>query len=236
MESKRISLDGVETDFIAYDNGRIFDERLREFVEPVVLKDYAYVKVWFRRKEYKLILKDIIAELFLEKPEGCSKVEYITDDVSNNSVYNLQYVPDDKTETRGITTVYSEVPWGVNHDEQKIHQVCKMIAEGYRNKDIVEATGVNRYVIKRIRYYNNWAYIARQYGIKSPKQETDDDWSPEIAKKIADLYREDPERTTPDIAKLMNRPMTRRLATRCRAIKYKVRKELGLLIDENGEA
>lgn len=102
MERKRIIIDGCETDYVAYDNGTIFDERSRCFVEVLYSSpgnNRAYsvprVELWFRGNQNLYVLKDLIASLFIENPYPDHKpnVGYISDDISDNSVNNLFYIP-----------------------------------------------------------------------------------------------------------------------------------------------
>ena len=75
MERKRIIIDGCETDYVAYDNGTIFDERSRCFVavlysSPGNNRAYSVprVELWFRGNQNLYVLKDLIASLFIENP------------------------------------------------------------------------------------------------------------------------------------------------------------------------
>lgn len=102
MERKRIEINNIETDYVAYDNGTIFDERSRRFVDILfksTINGKTYnvpmVELWFRGERNLLVLKDLIASLFLENPYPDYKpnVGYISDDVSDNSVNNIFYIP-----------------------------------------------------------------------------------------------------------------------------------------------
>lgn len=213
MQSKRIEIDGCETDYIAYDTGQILYERTREFVEPKYSNsEPPKVTLWFRREPHEFMLKDIIADCFIPNPYGLPCVVYIIDDWSDNSIYNLKRA--------GLINRAR-----VNHEPQQIHEACRLIAEGNLPiHKIAEITGVNRHVLKRIRFYNGWSYIAKQYGIVCERQ-SDEDWSPEILEKVKNIYRNNSELHSRDVAKMLGVPCTRRFCQRARYTKCIVNKK-----------
>lgn len=213
MQSKRIIIDGCETDYVAYETGQILYERTREFVEPEYYKSRdPEVTLWFRREPHVFVLKNLIADCFLPNPYNLPFVDYLTNDVTDNSIYNI---------IRSGNTNRARA----NYSPEQIHRVCQLIVEDKLpvNK-IASETGVDRHVIKRIKFYNGWPHIAKQYGIVCEKQDTV--WSPDIRKKLKELYYNDMTLNSRDVAKILGVPVTRRFCLAARGVKLEVHKRI----------
>lgn len=304
MKSSRILIDGIETNYIAYDNGTVFDERLRAFVQPIYRKSkWPFIKVWFQKEERELVLKDVIADAFIPDPYERSIVGYLSPDISNNSVFNLIRMEDpslarekrraEKAAKRAILdakraererlrqelearreariqrqreieckrfekqsnwvkeceerrkefdnhynnkelinemkwmrdreyirqTLYTEFEyhvivdpedaWKVSEREASAHEVCGLLAMGYKVMEIVRATGVPISYINNILYYGAWGHIAAQYGIQSMIIDESSWNNPDMKEKIKALIQENPNMKARDIALTLKIPATR---------------------------
>lgn len=214
MQCKRIVIDGCETNYIAYDSGEIYYELRNELVEPKYhnSKD-TEVTLWFRGKPHVYILKDLIADCFIPNPYNLPYVKYIIEDPSNNSVHNL---------IRTASTITARV----NYTPEQIHRACQLIAENkLKVCEIAKETNVSRHTIKRIKFYNGWVHIARQYGIHSDIQEKETVWNLEIRNKLKELYSKDMTLNSVAVAKILGVPVTRRFCLAARGVKLEVSKQ-----------
>ena len=304
MRSKRISINGIETNYIAYDNGTVFDEQSRTFVEPIYRKSkWPSIKVWFQREEHELILKDVIADAFIPDPYERSIVGYLSPDISNNSIYNLIRMEDPKLERdkkRAIKaakraeldakkaareklrqemearrqariqrqmdierkrferqrkwveecerrrqeqvvrhnnkvdllremklmrdleyirqTLYTEFEyhviidpedaWKMSEREASIHEVCGLLAMGYRVSEASKITGVPAIYIHRILYFGTWAHIAQQYGIRSEVVDNTKWDNPEVRAELKSIINNNPDLTARELAQRFKVPNT----------------------------
>lgn len=327
MERKRISINDHETDYVAYDNGTIFDERSRCFVD-ILFKSLdngrAYsvprVELWYRGEKFLYVLKDLIASLFLENPYPDYKpnIGYVSEDISDNSVNNIFYIPpclelkkldsdyiteqerkrqilEEKRAKRaellemyrkrreerlrkieekkrrilervplvckmlieGYTdrAIYNQVDippaiitairyqgafpeiatkYGITPDNpplpsppQYVYRICERILDGFPSSAIAVELGVSPTIVKNIRNRGSWSHIAKLYGIKPPQVDMWWKTDEEIKQKIIDLYKENMDITSKEIANTLNIEYSMSFAGWCSQLKDWIRRHTG---------
>ena len=84
----------LNTNYIAYEDGRIYSKRMKKFLTPKVNHDgYHRIQIWKNNKCNMIQWHKVIAETFLPKPsEKHTVVNHKDGDKTNNVVDNLEWV------------------------------------------------------------------------------------------------------------------------------------------------
>lgn len=192
MRIARVQIDGYDTDYIAYDNGIIINERTNEVVPYQYLKHsvtgyescdgrhaagFPWVELWFRREPHKIYVKELIAELFIPNPNGYDYVAYLNrHDVLDCSVSNLYWTKKKRHNNFMMIT-----------DEQA-HEACRLLEEGKLSyREIAAEIGCDVSIISRIMNLGTYEEIARQYNLNRRKVDLyymDCEWTMELRDKI----------------------------------------------------
>lgn len=228
MRCKRIIIDDCETDYLIYDNGTVWNERTNRIIDPVYIDDricknntnyhlshtrYLHVILWFRQKRYPFLVDRLVAEYFVPNPDGFSFVAHLDGDETNNNADNLIWMPNRSIHVNNMRAVTPEI----------IHETCKQIVAGRRVCDICKDLGVNRHFVKRIKFYNAFPEIARQYGIHYERESNKDTvWNPEIRQKVIDMLKEsDPP--SKEIAAALGVPATTMFLDKVRRLRKQIK-------------
>lgn len=228
MRCKRIIIENCETDYLIYDNGTVWNERTNRIIDPVYIDDricknnadyhinhqrHLHVILWFRQTRYAFLIDRLVAEHFVPNPDGFEHVAHIDGDETNNNADNLIWMPARTINIHNMRAVTPEI----------IHETCKQIVAGRRVCDICNDLGVNRHFVKRIKFYNAFPEIARQYGIHYERESNKDTvWNPEIRQKVIDMIKEsDPP--SKEIAATLGVPATTMFLDKVRAIRKTIK-------------
>lgn len=117
----------------------------------------------------------LVAETFLECPDPTLDVHHKDHDKSNNNVENLEWC------TRGYN-IKAAMDAGVNPQkgethsasvmtEETVHEVCRLLQEGWRTIDICSHLGVAKHNVCEIKRGNNWSHIKKDYNIHVVRKE-----------------------------------------------------------------
>lgn len=138
---------------------------------------------WKKRKVHR-----IVAETYIENPEGKREVNHIDCDKKNNTLDNLEWVTSKENKAHGWANgLYTAI--GENHADsvltnEQVHEICRLMEEGARNIDLAKAYGVHKDTISHIRIGNLWKHISSNYDLKKKRVERK---SPEFVIRVAEL-------------------------------------------------
>lgn len=157
-----------ETGYSVTDDGKVFRKDGKGFLKPSIDK-YGYVKYGLslgRKYSMKTITAhQLVATLFLDKPEGNYQVDHKDGNKLNNHVSNLEWVTLQENLKRrcnlGLTARGEDSKSA--YTNKQIHEVCQMLQDGYRNNDIVDKCQVSIDVVKNIRDKKTWLQISSKY-------------------------------------------------------------------------
>ena len=112
------------------------------------------------QKQY--LVHRIVAEAFLEKPEGCDFVNHKNGIKKDNRVDNLEWCTRQQNEDHAFKTGLKNSTGSNNTmsklDENKVEQIKKLLKHK-SNKEIAQKFGVHRVTICRIRNGKIWTHV-----------------------------------------------------------------------------
>lgn len=142
---------------------------------------------WIEKRGYRAVtLKDpssdtisyvrrtvhrLMAETFIPNPDNLPVVNHKDGNKLNNELSNLEWASYkwnyDHARSIGLIKTGDSLSYATV-DNETVHRICKMLEDGYRNIDIINAIGLpnDRYgksLITRIRIGKGWKDISSQY-------------------------------------------------------------------------
>ena len=120
------------------------------------------------------LIHRLIAEAFIENPEQKPCVNHINGQQDDNRVENLEWVTYKENTQHAIKT--NLMPSGSDRpqakiNEQIVHEICKLMVDNWRNKEICEKFGLSKSILTNIRNGVSWTSVTSQYDYVKPRQE-----------------------------------------------------------------
>lgn len=175
-------------------HGAVYSSRTGKLLKPRQTP-YGYWEVTVYDPELdKYLLRKVhrlVAQVYIPNPENKREVNHIDCDKSNNHVSNLEWVTSKENKSHAWdNNLYTCV--GENHVNSKltndeVHQICSLIEQGYRNKDLAEKFGCDRTTISDIRRGFKWKRIGSQYKMNVKRNSRKD---PTTVIKVAELLEQ----------------------------------------------
>ena len=97
MREKRIVIDGIETNYIAREDGTIYNEKTgKDLKGTITVEGYCRVQVSLpsengKRKSKTLLVQRVIAEAFVDNPDYESYIKHKDGNLQNNAADNLYW-------------------------------------------------------------------------------------------------------------------------------------------------
>lgn len=143
---------------------------------------YSSVLISYHNKEKKRwLVHRLVAELFVPNPENKPLVNHIDGNKQNNKVENLEWVTykenNNHARRLGLYSDEEGTLFSAVFTREQIIRVCEMLAEGRRDVDITEATGVSKSGVQNVRSRKQWTHISKDYEFssKSRRRKISDD-------------------------------------------------------------
>ena len=103
--NKIIIIDGKETTYLIFDDGRLFNKKTNHFLKGSVAFDgYRHYQITIRGKAYNFLAHRLVAEYFLKNVNNLSIVHHKDGNRLNNHVNNLEWV----TASKNLQEAYKE--------------------------------------------------------------------------------------------------------------------------------
>jgi hypothetical protein len=140
------------------------------------LDRYGYYKcpLTVNGKTLHLTVHRIVAETFIPNPNNLPQVNHIDGNKLNNDVSNLEWCTAQQNSTHKKImnlTAKGERNGNAKYTSDQIHKVCKMLEDGYRDKEIREELGLDKNIIQKIKNGDCWVSISSKYDIKRIPQQ-----------------------------------------------------------------
>lgn len=177
MYSKIIKINGTDTKYEVYDDGRIFSHISNIFLKPYVSQcGYLIVDVSLNKKRYTRQVHRLVAHAFIPNPDKFETVNHKDGDKTNNCVENLEWLTIKDNVRHAWETGLVKPRSGTDnpankYTEEQIRHVCSILETGgkdYRN--ISKITGVSYDTIKDIKYKKTWVNVSIEYDIKDTRE------------------------------------------------------------------
>lgn len=146
------------------ETGRVLSQRPNK-------QGYLSVSI-FDPEENKYLYKKVhrlVCEAYIDNPENKKEVNHIDGDKTNNHVSNLEWVTSKENKEHAWKIgLYKDI--GEQHHSSvltdgQVRQICTMMEQGYRNKDICDLLGFEKHLVADIRVGRKWQHISQSYNI-----------------------------------------------------------------------
>ena len=169
-EWKQVIINGKKTHY-AISNTGLLQNMISGKMSKGSLDGKGYLLYCIDYKSFKA--HRLVAEAFIPNPENKPQVNHINGDKTCNWVGNLEWVTCQENITHAIKTGLFYVGLGEKanasvYTNAQIHEVCRLLEKGLKNTEVSAITGVDVYVISKIKCKNCWQHISDQYNIAIP--------------------------------------------------------------------
>ena len=179
MNKKFITYKSVDKKrYIIYDDGKIFDLKLNKFLSPFIRPDgyYAIGLMSTRNgihKSRSFSLHRLVAYEFIPNPENYPTVNHKDGNKLNPSVDNLEWCTQLYNNLHAIRTGLRPIGEDsvlANITNKEVEQVCSMMENGYKNKEISDELSIPYTTIQNIRNRSSWNHISNKYSFSTKKR------------------------------------------------------------------
>lgn len=169
-------------DYAVNELGQVWSVKSERFLKPVKGND-GYLRVSL--KGGKKLVHRLVLQAFnpIESPENF-QVNHIDGCKSNNQKYNLEWCTSQENCIHAVRTGLTSKPV---KDEEIIHSVCRLLEDGWRNKDVSDVLGVSRSYVSDIKSGHTGKYISDEYNVNANKRKR---YSPSVIIKICEYLSE----------------------------------------------
>lgn len=188
------------------EDGKLYSLRVNSFMRGWVMFGYRKYSITFDDGDHReFFAHRLVAEAYIENSDKENKifVNHIDGDKLNNNKDNLEWVTPSENNfhayeeglskgklphKEGVTTLrgdYKEESGFSQVNEEDVHQVCKLLCEGYRDVDISRMTDFPRRAVNYLRHKDPRFFpeVTAQYDYSFTKEER---MSPELVIKICE--------------------------------------------------
>lgn len=135
---------------------------------------YNTVNLWKNNKPICYAIHRLVAEAFIPNPENKPCVNHKDCDKMNNNVDNLEWCTYSENlkhamDNKLLVHYKGEDVGNAIITNDQAHQICKMMQDGYRNKEIVEKLSVPKHIVTNIRARKCWTFISKDYSFGKTK-------------------------------------------------------------------
>lgn len=152
--------------YCACRSGRIYSLRAGRYLTPVVQKSgYCHVTLSQDGKKSNFLVHRLIAIAFIPNPDEKPTVNHKDGNKQNNSLGNLEWMTQKEQIHHALLTGLMGGTRNPDRalDDEQAHQVCKLIADSWRNKDIAQAMNIDQQLVANIRYGKDYQEISCEY-------------------------------------------------------------------------
>ncbi len=135
---------------------------------------YNTVNLWKNNKPICYAIHRLVALAFIPNPENKPCVNHIDYNKMNNNVDNLEWCTYSENLRHAIDNNLITYYKGENSSfatitEQQARDICELMQQGYRNKEIIEKLNVGNNIVKNIRRRSCWTHISKDYKFTTTK-------------------------------------------------------------------
>lgn len=148
--------------------GRVYSLKSNKFLKPKIDR-YGYEVVCLREDNKNLhrTVHRLVALIYIPSVNKGMTVNHIDGNKVNNNVLNLEWVSS-RDNLRHATETGLSV--GTILSDEVVHQVCKLIQDGFRNCDVMQIAGVETLsTVEKIKSGMYYQDISREYDFEQNK-------------------------------------------------------------------
>lgn len=117
--NKQIIVDGIETDYIIYDDGRVYSLKAKRFLKGDTSSGYLRYLLCINNKKKRFSAHRLVAEAFIPNPDNLPIVDHKDLNRFNNTVDNLQWIGYSNNVKKEKRSSYPKIDFTFNEEELK---------------------------------------------------------------------------------------------------------------------
>ena len=185
---------GYPTDYVVYDDGRVYDLRYDKFVEPYS-NPAGYLYMNIRPFNVDRGIHQMVAETFIPNPEKKKHVNHIDGNKTHNWVSNLEWATPSENLLHAYATGLRKgnTPDKVNftkYSEDQIRESCKLMETGMMLKEVEAKTRVPVRTLGEIRSGRIWKSIAKDFTCPDKHYVSSNLYDAEFRENVTKLWNE----------------------------------------------
>jgi len=206
----------IVKNYFVNSSGEVYNKDGMRLKTSVSRDGYEIIPHWVDGKFKTRPVHRWVAEAFIPNPENKPCVNHIDGSKTNNKVSNLEWVTYSENTIHALETGLKIVQKGEDVHNASItnevaHEICRLIEQGLRNKEIVSKLNVSSLLVKQIRGKKSWTHISENYKLNSKSHIISEDTVHWICKRLSEGFR------NKDIVEMSNNPrVTKALVTQVR--------------------
>ena len=169
-----IIVKGVKTDYEISSEGRVKNKISGKILKTHINKDgYEKVDIRVNGERKSKAVHRLVAKAFVENPnpEEFTEINHIDGNKLNNNMYNLEWTNRSGNIQHAfdhglILPMSGEKHPGARFSDEEIHEVCRLLESGLKNKEVHKLTGIPKDTISEIRTGKAWTHISSQYKLE----------------------------------------------------------------------
>lgn len=220
---KPIIINGNTTKYEVSNAGLVRNKNTGNILVPQLNhKGYLRINLYYNHKANPHSVHRLVAQAFIPNPDNKPQINHITGVKTCNWIGNLEWVDNSENQKHAYATGLQNIRCGVKHpncqhNEEEVHQVCKLLEKSVPISEITKILNVSRAFVIGIKYQGNWKDIRSKYNI--PESNTYGDRTKEQIEMIDSLLDEG-LRNRKEILKRVGLPDTN---TNISYVKYRIR-------------
>lgn len=207
-EWKRIMINGENTDYEMNKEGTLRDRNTKEIIEPFQISHpidyYLYDIILPKGNKTMLSRHRMMAALFIPIPRKYREKGYQQENLVINHKDGVK--GHDDLDNLEWCTQKENIEHALNHGLLKFKsgedshlatitdgeatEICELLAEGKRPKEVSEITGIREKVVRHIYHGEAWKQLTKNYEFPEYEGPKPYDYSDDVIKDVCDLIQE----------------------------------------------